>query len=39
MNFLFVGVLVIWVGILAYVIRILNEQKKITKQLEKIKIN
>ncbi|MCM3164091.1 MULTISPECIES: CcmD family protein [Bacillaceae] len=37
MNFLFVGVLIIWVGILAYVIRIFNEQKKITKQLEKIK--
>lgn len=36
MNFLFVGVLFIWIGILAYIIRIFNEQKKITKQLARI---
>lgn len=36
MNFLFVGVFIIWLGILSYVIRIFNEQKKISKKLENI---
>ncbi|WP_412059448.1 CcmD family protein [Cytobacillus firmus] len=39
MIFLFAGVLIIWVGILAYVSKIFHDQKKIKLQLEKMKIN
>ncbi|WP_228027731.1 CcmD family protein [Bacillus fonticola] len=39
MNFLFIGVLIVWMGILGYVIRIHNQQKKISKQLENIKMD
>jgi CcmD family protein len=34
MTYLFVGVFIIWIGIVAYMGRLFNLQKKVSRQLE-----
>ncbi|WP_407270683.1 CcmD family protein [Radiobacillus sp. PE A8.2] len=37
MTYLFVGVLILWAGILTYMGRLFSQQKKVSRQLENLK--